>query len=369
MKVPFIDLAPQYRLLKPQIRQAVTKVLDSQQFILKEGVAELESSVAEDLEVRHAIGVASGSDALYLSLWALGIGPGDEVITTPFTFFATAGAIARVGAKPVFADVDAKTFNLDPAAWESKITPQTKAVIPVHLFGLCCDMDAILTLAKKRGLAVIEDAAQAYGASCKGRQAGSMGDLACLSFYPTKNLGGAGDGGMILTPSDSLAHRIKLLRDNGSRIKYHHEIIGTNSRLDEMQAAVLSVKLKFIHRWNRMRNQVAGRYAKGLAGLPLKTPHVPKGYEHVYHLYSILTESRDELAEYLAGNGIGAGVYYPLPLHLQPCFSDLGYQEGSLPVAEELSRSVLSLPMYPELSQKAQDVVIAAIRKFFGKSA
>ncbi len=364
-EVRFIDFTEQHRRIRDEVLAAVGRVFDSQQFVLREEVSKLEQEIARFHGVRHAIGVASGSDALYLALWALGVGPGDEVIVPPFTFFATAGAVSRTGARPVFADIEPGTFNIDPADIERRVTPRTKAVIPVHLFGLPCDMDAVAAVAKRHGLAVVEDAAQAFGASYKGRRTGSIGDAGCLSFFPTKNLGGAGDGGMALTSSDALAEKLRVLRVHGSKKKYHHEVVGINSRLDELQAAVLRVKLKYADEWNAARRRHAAAYDRGFAGFPVRTPDAPKGHEHVYHLYSILVDRRDELAHFLEERGIGTGVYYPLPLHLQPCYRELGYKTGDLPRSEEASRRILSLPIYPELTDPARERVIEAVREFF----
>ncbi len=363
--VSFIDLKAQNPIILQEIKLAVNHILDSQQFILKESVKNLEEEVAKKVGTKFAIGVASGSDALYLALWALGVGPGDEVITTPFTFFATAGSISRTGAKPVFVDVDETTFNLNPAQIESKISKKTKAILPVHLFGLCSDVRAILAIAKKHGLFVVEDAAQALGAKMGDGEAGSFGDAGCLSFFPTKNLGGAGDGGIVTTSSLEIADKIRLLRVHGSRKKYYHEVIGINSRLDELQAAVVLAKLKYLDEGNHKRQEAARFYSEQLKGLPIKTPATPAGFKHIFHLYSVLTSRRDELEKFLTQNGIGTGVYYPLPLHLQPCYRDLGYREGDFPVSERLSRESLSLPMYPELPRQAQEQVVQTIRQFF----
>lgn len=364
-QVPLIDFSEQYQKIRAELQGAVSEVFSTQQFILKDRVPHLEEAVAKKVGAPYAIGVASGSDALYLALVALGVGAGDEVITTPFTFFATAGAISRTGAKPIFVDVDAKTFNLDPQLIEKAITPKTKAIIPVHLFGLPCEMDEILAIAKKHSLKVIEDAAQSFGASYKGRQTGSIGDAGCYSFFPTKNLGGAGDGGMVVVRDEAVADRIRILRVHGSRKKYIHEIIGINSRLDELQAAVVSVKMKYIDEWNASRQKSAAEYTQGLAGLPIQCPVCPKGYVHTYHLYSIVTNRRDELSKHLTREGVGNAVYYPLPLHRQPCYLDLGYKDGDLPVSERLSREILSLPMFPELKEADLRRVIGAIRSFF----
>ena len=369
MKVPFIDLKIQHEKIGKELKSAVGGVIDSQHFILSDCVHKLEAEIAQKSGAKYAIGLASGSDALLLSLEAVGIGEGDEVITTPFTFFATAGAVSRLGAKPVFVDIDPETFNLDVNKIKDKITSKTKAIIPVHLFGLCCDMEPLLKLAKEKSLFVIEDAAQAYGSEYQGRQAGSMGDAGCFSFYPTKNLGGAGDGGMLVTSSDAVAEKVKVLRDHGSRKKYYHDVVGMNSRLDEIQAAILLVKMKYIDGWNALRQKHAEEYNEGLKGLPLKTPFVPKGYKHIYHLYSILTQKRDALMEFLLKNGVGAAVYYPLPLHLQACYKELGYRKGDFPVCERTAEQVLSLPMFPELTGEEKKYVISNIKDFFGRQA
>ena len=364
--VPFIDLKLQHQSVASEIRRAMDGIFASQRFVMGPCVDSLEKNIARRLKSRHGIGLASGTDALYLALLAMGVGPGDEVLTTPFTFFATASSVARTGARPVFADIHPRTFNLDPERLAAKITPKTRAILPVHLFGLPCDMDPILSLAKKRGLFVLEDVAQALGAEYKGKPAGSMGEAAALSFYPTKNLGGAGDGGMAVTSSDKFAERIKRLRDHGQVKKYVHAEIGFNSRLDEIQAAVVGIKLKRLDSWNRARRRHAADYDKAFEELPLETPWVPKKYTHIYHLYSVLTEKRDELAAHLGRSGVGAGVYYPLPLHLQPCFKSLGYRSGDFPVAESVSKRILSLPMYAELTSGQKVRVIVSVRRFFG---
>ncbi len=368
MKVPFIDLTKQYDEVKSQVRMAVDRVLDSHQFILGNSVRELEANVAQKIGTKFAVGVASGSDALYLSLWAAGVGAGDEVITSAFTYYATAGAVARLGAKPVFADIDSLTFTIDPKEIEKKVSEHTKAIIPVHIYGLCADMKPILDAARKRSLPVIEDCAQSFGARYDGKGAGSMGDAGCFSFYPTKNLGAAGDGGMVTTSSDAFAEKLRLLRNNGAKVmKYQHEIVSTNSRLDEIQAAVLLVKLKYADKWNAQRKGHAADYDAAFRDLPVRTPLVPKGREHVYHLYTLLMESRDALLDFLTKKEVGAAVYYPIPLHLQPCFKDLGYKKGDLPNTEKVTTQILSLPMYPELTQQQKAYAISNIHKFFGK--
>lgn len=365
MKIPFLDLAPQHRALGRQLKHAVSKVIDSRQFVLKDNVAELERRIVHKTGAKYALGLASGTDALLLSLQALGVGSGDEVITTPFTFFATAGSISRTRAKPVFADIHPRTFNLDVANVAKKITRRTKAIMPVHLFGLPCDMADILALAGKKRLAVIEDAAQSLGARYDGRETGSMGDTGCYSFYPTKNLGGAGDGGMLVTSSDELYRKIKILRDHGAEKKYYHQVVGMNSRLDEIQAAVLLVKLKYLDKWNQKRASLAELYEKALKGTPVQVPVTPADRTHIYHLYSILAPRRDELATHLTKKGIGCGVYYPLPMHFQECYRALGYKKGDLPVTERVCGEILSLPMYPELGAGNVKKVAAEIRAFY----
>lgn len=364
-KVPFIDLSRQQRSIQPQVDRALKKIFSSQKFILGDYNRQLEEEIAKKTGAQYALGVANGSDALYLALLALGVGHGDEVITTPFSFFATAGAITRTGARPVFADIDAKTFNLDPQKIEAKITKKTRAILPVHLFGLPCAMDPILALAKRHSIPVAEDAAQSFGASFKGRQAGSMADIGCFSFYPTKNLGGAGDGGMVITSSSKLADQLKLLRNHGMRDKYYHERTGINSRLDEIQAAVLLAKLKKIDEWNDSRSVLARRYEKGLRGLPLAIPSSPENAKHTYHLYSIKTDRRDALQDFLGSWNIGSGIYYPVPLHLQPCYRDLGYKLGDMPVSEKSCKTILSLPMFPDLPGRSVDRVVSVVREFF----
>lgn len=367
MRVPFVDLTSQYKMLRDEMRAAVDAVFETQQFVMKQNVSDFEKAISAKFGTRHAVAVASGSDALYLSLWAMGIGEGDEVITTPFTFFATAGAISRAGAKPVFADIDERTFNLDPQKTRAKITKRTKAIIPVHLFGLPSDMDAFASLACEYSLKLVEDAAQSFGAAWGGRPAGAIGDAGCLSFFPTKNLGGAGDGGMILASSDELADKLRVLRVHGGKKKYFHDLVGINSRLDELQAAVLLVKMKHIDRWNEARRAHAAFYDGALADLPLETPRVPAQADPVYHLYSILTSRRDELVKHLEERGVGCGVYYPLPLHRQPCYAFLGHRRGDFPVTEKISQRIVSLPMFPELRPDELESVVSALRDFYKK--
>lgn len=365
MKVPFIDLSGQHRQIRKELLKAYARIIDNQHFVLGESVRKLEEIFADRFAAADAVGVASGTDALYLTLKAMGIGPGDEVITTPFSFFASASMIAQAGARPVFADIDAKTFNIDPDRVRAKMTRRTKAVIAVHLFGLPADMPRLGAAARKAGVKLIEDAAQAFGAGIGDKPVGSFGDAACFSFYPTKNLGGAGDGGLITVRNAPLGRSIRVLRDHGQTKKYFHESIGINSRLDELQAATLLVKLKKIEGWNASRRRIAARYDAGLKGLPLGTPFVPKNYRSVYHLYSIRTAQPAALKAYLAEHGIGSGVYYPVPLHLQPCFKHFGFKEGQCPEAERASREILSLPMFAEMTDAQTDAVIRRTRQFF----
>lgn len=363
--IPLVDLKTQYLSIEKEIDTAIKEVLLSGQFILGPSVQKLEEEVAAYCGCKYGVGVASGTDALRLTLTALGIGPGDEVITTPFTFIATANTISHCGSRPVFVDIDPKTYNIDPAAIQKAITRQTKAIVPVHLYGQPADMDPIVELAEKYGLYVIEDAAQAIGARYKGRRVGSIGHAGALSFFPSKNLGAYGDGGMVVTNDKVLAEKVDILRRQGSRKKYHAEVLGFNSRLDTLQAAILRVKLKYLDSWNEARRQRAKRYNELLSGLPITTPYEAPDVYHVYHQYTIRTEKRDALAAYLKEQGISTMVYYPVPLHLQKVFASLGYREGSLPESEAASRQVLSLPMYPELTGAQQQEVVRAIREFY----
>ena len=368
---PFLDLCAQFEEIRAEVMSAVQKVFDTQQFILGPDVRQLESEVGEMLGCGYAIGCASGSDALLLALMALGIGEGDEVITTPFTFVATAGSIARLGARPVFVDIEPGTYNLNPGQIEAAITSRTKAIMPVHLFGLVADMEEITAVARSHGLAVIEDAAQAMGAGCRHGLAGTLGDIGCFSFFPSKNLGGAGDGGMVTTNDLELANRLKMLRAHGSDTKYHYGILGLNSRLDTLQAAVLRVKLRHLHAWTSARRQHASCYhllfaQAGLeesVQLPVEPPHS----FHVYNQFVIRAQGRDPLREHLLRAGIPTEIYYPLPLHLQPAFATLGFKPGDLAQSESASREVLALPIFPELAEAQQQTVVAAIAEFFGK--
>ena len=361
MKIPLLDLKAQYAQIRDEIRDAIDEVCDAQWFILGPMVEKFENEIAQYCNSDFAIGVTSGTDALLCSLMALDIGRGDEVITSPYTFFATAGSIARLGAKPVFVDIDAKTFNIDVSKIEAAITKKTRAIIPVHLFGQCADMDAIMSIAKERKIAVIEDAAQAIGAKYKGRSAGSLGDVGCFSFFPSKNLGGFGDGGMITTNNPQLAEKIKMLRVHGGVDKYRHKYIGGNFRLDAIQAAVLRVKLKYLDEWHRARQQNAKLYDELFAGSEVVTPVIASYNESIYNQYCVQVKNRNKVLEHLRGNDIGCEVYYPLPLHLQECFGYLGYKKGDFPVAERLSERALALPVYPELKREQIEQVVKTI--------
>ncbi|MBI3803299.1 MAG: DegT/DnrJ/EryC1/StrS family aminotransferase [Nitrospirae bacterium] len=365
MRVPLLDLVAQHQTIRSEIQTAVTEVFESQQFILGPAVSKLEKEIAAYCSVRRAIGVASGSDALLLALMAIEISPGDEVITTPYTFFATAGSIARLQAQPVFVDIDRKTYNIDPGKIEEKITARTKAILPVHLYGQCADMDPILEIAQRHHLPVIEDAAQSIGATYKGRQAGSIGNLGCLSFFPSKNLGGAGDGGMVLTQDEQLAEKLKILRVHGSQPKYYHQVIGCNSRLDSLQAAVLSVKLPHLEEWSRKRRENAEFYNQELGKLNgIGLPYVESQNKSIYNQYIVRLPQRDKLIGYLKEKEIGTEVYYPVPLHLQECFKYLGYSKGSFPESERAAAETIALPIYPELTIDQKSYVVDQIKRF-----
>ena len=363
--MPLLDLQAQYASIRGEVLAAVTEVLDAQACIGGPKVQELEEKVAALGGCGHAVGVSSGTDALLCAMMALELGPGDEVITTPFTFFATAGSIVRLGARPVFVDIDPCTYNLDPAGIEAVVTPRTKAIVPVHLYGQVCDMDPILELARARGLAVIEDAAQAIGAAYKQRPAGSMGAAGCFSFYPSKNLGAAGEGGMIVTNDRALWQRMNLLRNHGAAPKYFHKQVGGNFRLDAIQAAVLLVKLPHLEEWSAARRRHAEYYNRRFAGGPVGTPFVRPDCVTICNQYVIRTPRRDELKAHLERHGISTEIYYPVPLHLQECFRDLGYQAGSLPHAELAAREVLALPVYPELTESMAAYTADTVLSFF----
>ncbi|MCR6107298.1 DegT/DnrJ/EryC1/StrS family aminotransferase [Salipaludibacillus agaradhaerens] len=366
--VSLIDLKRQFSTIKPDILAEFEKVIESGQYILGPYVNELEDEVAERLQVEEAVAVANGTDALVLTLEAYGIGSGDEVVTTPFTFFATAEAITRVGATPVFADVDEKTYNLNPECLESKITSATKAIIPVHLFGQPANMDKINEIAQKYSLYVIEDACQAFGATYKQRQAGHLGDVACFSFFPTKNLGTLGDGGMIVTSDKRLANQLRTLRVHGSSKKYFHDRIGYNSRLDELHAAILLVCLQKIDEWNANRISLAKTYTASLRHVKgITVPFVSEECKHVFHLYCLASPKRDDVTAFLNKDQIATGIYYPRCLHLQEVYQHLGYKKGDFPVAETLSEELFAIPMHPYLTINEQNQVIKSIKKAVNK--
>ena len=378
MKVSLLNLKLQYQTIREEILREIEKICDNQTFILGENVARLEQEIAQYSNAQYAIGVASGTDAILLPLMATGIGQGDRVITTPYTFFATAGSIARLNAIPVFVDIEPDTYNIDQNKLEHVIKKQSaaqrsrlKAVIPVHLYGQCAEMEPILKLSKKYRLAVVEDAAQTIGAEYKGKRAGSIGDFGCFSFYPSKNLGGFGDGGMVITNNEKLAEKVRILRVHGSKPKYYHKFVGINSRLDEIQAAVLRIKLKHLKTWENNRIEGAKRYNKLFQGAGLldvvSLPTVRPYNRHVFNQYIIRVKKRDNLREHLAKEGIGTEIYYPVPLHLQQCFKYLGYKKRDFPVSEKAAKETLALPIYPELTPAEQEYVVEKISEFYRK--
>ncbi|MBA3532352.1 MAG: DegT/DnrJ/EryC1/StrS family aminotransferase [Ardenticatenales bacterium] len=380
LPVPLLDLKAQYEVLREEIRASIDRVIESQHFILGPEVEALEREVALYSQCRFGIGVSSGTDALLVALMAVGIEAGDEVITTPYTFFATAGTIARLGAVPVFVEIDPESYNLDPAAIEAAITPRTRAIVPVHLFGQMADMDPIMELAEKHKLYVIEDAAQAIGAEYKGRRAGSIGHLGCFSFFPSKNLGGFGDGGMVTSNDPTLAERVKLLRAHGAYPKYYHKFVGGNFRLDALQAAVLRVKLPHLDSWTEARQRNADTYRRLFreAGLVIENaddqslagqrgiilPKAAADGRHIYNQFVIRSDRRDALLSHLKERQIGTEVYYPVPMHVQECFAELGHKDGDFPVSERAALESLALPIYPELTEEMQRVVVEAIVEF-----
>jgi dTDP-4-amino-4,6-dideoxygalactose transaminase len=361
LKVPLLDLKAQHATIREEVLTAAAEVLDSQVCIGGPKVAELEKRIASLSGCAHAVGVSSGTDALLATLMALEIGPGDEVITTPFTFFATAGSIARTGATPVFVDIDPCTFNIDPKLIPAAITPRTRAIMPVHLFGQAAEMGLIVRIARERGLYVIEDAAQAIGASHYGQPAGSMGTAGCFSFFPSKNLGGAGDGGMVVTNDGALYERLMLMRNHGAKPKYYHQFIGGNFRLDAIQAAILLVKLRYLEEWSEARRANARAYNEAFRGSHAHPPSIRPYNLSVFNQYVIRTQRRDELMHRLKLEGIGCEIYYPLPLHLQECFGCLGYREGDCPEAERAAMEALALPIYPELPEEERAFVIETV--------
>ena len=366
MAVPLLDMKRQYDKIKDELNQAVINVLEHGRFIFGPEVTELENQIAAYCDVEHGIGVASGTDALLLSLRAAGVGPGDEVITSDYSFISSTTVISRVGATPVFVDIEEDTYNMNPELLAKAVTPRTKAIMPVHLFGQCADMDPIMKIADKHNLAVIEDAAQAIGSHYRNKKAGSFGGYGCISFYPTKNLGGAGDGGMVVTNSDDNADKLKMFRNHGWKKKYHPTEIGYNSRLDSIQAAVLLVKLKSLAEATELRRAHAARYTAAFAGTKVKAP-VEKDYSyHIYNQYTIAVENRDELLKALQEKNIGHEIYYPLPFHLLECYPDLPYKKGDFPNSEKAAESVVSIPVFPELTEAELEEVIEAVTAVSG---
>ena len=363
IRVPYLDLKAQYQSIKPEIDTAIARVLESCQFVLGPEVAGFEQDFAAYCGTAECIALNSGTSALHLALLAAGVGPGDEVITVPFTFVASIAAIIYAGARPILVDIDPRSFTMDPAAIEAAITPRTKAILPIHLYGQAADMDPIMEIARRHGLVVIEDAAQAHGAKYKGRPVGSIGDLACFSFYPGKNLGAYGEGGALTTNSPEYAQTVRMLRDWGQDRKYHHALHGFNYRMEAFQGAILRVKLRHLERWTEARRAVVSLYNQHLAGSGVERPTEMPWGRHVYHVYTLRTEDRGGMQSSLLAEGIETGIHYPVPAHLQPAYADLGYGRGDFPHAEAASRQVLSLPLYPELSSQAVAEVAAAVKK------
>lgn len=371
MKVPLLDLKIQYQAIKTEVDAAVQRVVESQRFILGPEVEQFERAVAGYVGCRHAVGVASGSDAILISLMACGIGYGDEVIVPSYTFFATAGSVARLGARPVFADIDPDTYNVDPASVASLVSRKTRAIMPVHLYGQCCDMGALLEIASRHDLALIEDAAQAIGAEYGGRRAGGFGSAGCFSFFPSKNLGGFGDGGMVVTNDDALAGKMRVLRVHGAEPRYRHGIVGGNFRLDALQASVLRVKLRHLDDWTRARRRNADDYDRlftiaGCAPRGIKLP-VRRLEGHVFNQYVVQAAARDRLKAFLEKNGVGTEIYYPVPLHLQECFAGLGGRPGDCPVSERAAKTTLALPVYPELTDVQKSHVVNSVAGFYAE--
>ena len=366
MKLQMVDLLTQYELIKDEIDTAVLNTIRSGQYIQGKEVRELEGEIANYLECKHAIGCASGTDALQIALMALNVGPGDEVITTAFTFVATAETIALLGAKPVYVDIRDTDYNIDPSKIEAAITEKTKAIIPVHLYGHPAPMDEIMAIANKHNIPVIEDTAQAIGAEYNGTKAGNIGAFGCISFFPSKNLGCYGDGGMITTNDDALAAKTRMIANHGSSERYYHSEIGVNSRLDTIQAAILLVKFKYLDKWNKSRRNAAKMYSEFLKDIPVTTPEELNGNYHVFHQYTIRGENRDALSDHLKSKNIPHAIYYPVPLHLQEAYRYLGYTKGDLPVTERLTGEVLSLPMHPELTEEQQVFITGAVEEFYG---
>ena len=363
-KVPLLDLTAQFRSIEPEIREAIERVLVSGRYIQGPEVVEFEKEVGAYCDVPHAIACASGTDALILAMRALGVGPGDEVITPAYSFLASASSIALVGGKPVFVDVEPDTYNMDPAKLEQAITAKTKAVIVVHLFGQCAELEAIQTICKRRNVALVEDAAQAIGAEWKGKRAGSWGEIGCFSFFPSKNLGAFGDGGLVVSTRDDLGDKLRLLREHGARPKYHHIELGMNSRLDALQAAVLRVKLRHLESWTEGRRKNADIYRQALAGVPVGLPVARPEARHIYNQFVVRSTKRDALRATLSAAGVGTEIYYPKPMHMQPCFDALGYKDGDFPVSEAAARETVALPIYPELTRDQVAYVSERVREF-----
>ncbi len=364
MEVPLLDLKAQYATIKDEVLAAISEVLDSQICIGGPKVQELEKSIAAVSDCKFGVGVSSGTDAILNCLMSLNIGPDDEVITTPFTFFATVGCIARLGARPVLVDIDPKTYNIDPNQIEVSVTRKTKAIMPVHLFGQMANMDPIMAVASRYNVAVIEDAAQSITSTYKGRKAGSIGTAGCFSFFPSKNLGGIGDGGMVVTNDEALYQRLRLMRNHGAEPKYYHRFVGANFRLDPIQAAALLVKLPHLDEWSEARRQNAAYYNKKFASTIVQTPYISPDCRTIYNQYCIRVPRRDEVVAHLKAKGIGCEVYYPVPAHLQECFAYLGCGEGDFPVSEQAAEEIMALPVYPELTTEMQDAVVEEILTF-----
>ncbi len=369
--VPLLDLKAQYASIHGDVRKAVNDVFESQYFILGPEVERCEKSIAAYSQCKHAVGVSSGTDALLIALMAEGIGPGDEVITTPYTFFATGGSVARAGAKPVFVDIEPNAYNIDPSLIEAKITNNTKAIIPVHLYGQCAEMEPILDIAKRRNLIVIEDAAQAIGSEYHGRRAGSMGKYGCFSFFPSKNLGAAGDGGMVTAQDDAADEMLRIMRAHGSKVKYYHSFVGGNFRFDALQAVVVSAKLPHLDSWSEKRQLNAARYrklfedARLVANESIVLPYEAPNRRHIYNQFVIRAKNRDDLIEHLRKCKVGCEIYYPVPLHLQKCFEYCGYKPGDLPVSERAALETVALPIYPELTDAQAERVVDCVRQFY----
>lgn len=363
IRVPYLDLKAQYQSIKPEIDAAIARVLDSSQFVLGSEVAAFEQEFAAYSGATECIAVNSGTSALHVALLAGGVGPGDEVITVPYTFVASVAAVTYAGARPVLVDIDPHSFNMNPAAIEAAITPRTKAIMPVHLYGQPADMDPIIEIARRRGLIVIEDAAQAHGAKYKGRPVGSIGDISCFSFYPTKNLGAYGEGGAVTTNSREFARSIRMLRDWGQDRKYHHVVRAFNYRMEGFQGAILRVKLRHLEQWTEARRTIVSKYNRLLADSAVELPQEMPWARHVYHVYTLRSEDRDALQSALLTEGIQTAIHYAVPVHLQPAYADLGYSRGDLPQSEKAASEVLSLPLYPELSEQAVNYVATAVKK------